>query len=287
MRAIKFNATTKSKVSNLIMKFYPMMTFVLVKKLFKNKDIKLNGKRLSNDETACEGDEICFYVQDNFFNLDIIFEDENILIVNKPRKIEVTSTQNESLEKMISSQLKIKVFAVHRLDINTTGLVIFAKNEQAKAELDKAFKLRTIEKYYYALVLGTDLSETCDLVSYLKKDDLSGKVKISDTPKAGYEKIETKYKLLKTFSNFSLVEVELLTGKTHQIRAHFAHIYHPVLGDEKYGDFNANSMMNLKYQCLCAERIVFHFEKDSPLFYLDKKEIALSQEKIDFLKYCK
>ena len=288
MRVEKFNAKSNSKVSILIGQTFPMLSFSAIKSLLKNKDVKINGKRISADEFANVGDEICFYVQDKLLgSVDIIFEDENIIVVNKPRKIEVQSDSGLSLEKMVSEQSHKSVYAVHRLDLNTTGLVVFAKNQESKIALDDAFKRRTIEKFYLALVAGNMESGSKKLTAYLSKNDKLGKVKISDFPQKSYEKIETWYDLLQNYENFALVRVELVTGKTHQIRAHFAHIGHPILGDEKYGDFKINSEMKLKYQCLTAEKIIFHFEKTSPLAYLDKTEISLPQEKIDFLKFCK
>ena len=288
MRVEKFNAKSNSKVSALIGQAFPMLSFGTVKVLLKNKDVKINGKRISADEVANVGDEICFYVQDKLLSsVDIIFEDENIIVVNKPRKIEVQSDLGLSLEKMVSEQTRKKVYAVHRLDLNTTGLVVFAKNQESKTALDDAFKRRTIEKFYLALVAGNMENKSEKMTAYLSKDDRLGKVKILDFPQKSYEKIETWYDLVQNYENFALVRVELVTGKTHQIRAHFAHIGHPILGDEKYGDFKINSEMKLKYQCLTAEKMIFHFEKTSPLAYLDKTEVSLPQEKIDFLKYCK
>lgn len=288
MRVEKFNAKSNSKVSALIIQEFPMISFSSVKRLIKNKDIKINGKRISQDVICGLGDEIVFYVQDEKFqNLDIIFQDENIIVVNKPRKIEVVNQNGNSLESMIKKTLGIECYAVHRLDLNTTGLVVFAKNIIAKNELEKSFKLRTIEKYYYALVIGNVEKNNQDLIAYLKKDSKIGRVQISDFPQKGFEKIETKVNLVENYDNFALLNVELVTGKTHQIRAHLSHIGHPILGDEKYGNFAVNSEMNCKYQCLCSRKIVFHFENSSPLFYLDKKEIELGSEKIDFLKYNK
>lgn len=288
MRVEKFNAKSNSKVSVLIGQAFPMLSFGKIKGLIKNKDVKINGKRISADEVANCGDEICFYIQDKLLSsVDVIFEDENIIAVNKPRKIEVQSDLGLSLEKMVSEQVGKKVYAVHRLDLNTTGLVVFAKNLEAKTILDDAFKRRTIEKFYLALVAGNMERKSEKMVAYLLKNDRLGKVTISDFPQKSYEKIETWYNLVQNYENFALVRVELVTGKTHQIRAHFAHIGHPILGDEKYGDFKINSEMKLKYQCLTAEKMIFHFEKTSPLAYLDKTEITLPQEKIDFLKYCK
>ena len=161
-------------------------------------------------------------------------------------------------------------------------MIIFAKSEKAKNVLDVAFKNRTIEKYYLALVYG-NLSKSEDkMIAYLKKHSDKSIVSVVDSKIDGYEKIQTNYKLIKNINDTSLVEVELVTGKTHQIRAHFAHINHFIIGDEKYGDASINKMFKKKYQCLCAYKIIFHFEKGTCLEYLNDKIIEHDKKKIDF-----
>ena len=283
MNVEMFKVTKKEKVSAAISKFYPTISYGLVRKLFRNKDVKVNGKRVSDDVIVNVGDEICFYIKEDVSEklLDVVFEDENIVVVFKPRNIETVSENDIDLKQKLELQIKTKCFAVHRLDRNTQGLVIFAKNEKAKEELDLAFKNRTIEKFYLALVYGLLSEKQKNMIAYLKKDSAKSMVFVSDECYSGYEKIQTNYKVLEEFDDKTLIEVELVTGKTHQIRAHFAHIGHFVVGDEKYGDSKINRLLKKKYQCLCAYKIIFNFN-DGCLKYLNGKEICLEKNKIDF-----
>ena len=289
MRVEKFKVTAQSKVSNQISSKFPTIPYNQIMKLLRNKDIKINGKRISKDEIANNGDEIIFYISEEFLErkLDVVFQDENIIIINKPRKIEIETKDGNDLLSQVKKEVGQECYAVHRLDMNTTGLVIFAKNLEAKVSLDKAFKVRTIDKYYLTLVIGNLENKEDKMVAYLKKDNEKSFVKISNFSQKGYEMIETRYKLCQNYENFALIEVELITGKTHQIRAHFAHIGHPVLGDEKYGNSQINNIMKTKYQCLCSHKVKFNFDKNDYLCYLNGKIIELERKKIDFLKFCK
>lgn len=257
--------------------------FNYIQKLLRQKDIKVNGKRVSSDLVINASDEVFVYLPDIINKLDIIYQDDNIVVVFKGRQIETETlgSSNDLLSK-VSNELNQKCYAVHRLDRNTEGLVIFAKNEKAKQALDVAFKNRTIDKYYLAYVYGFIVSGTYS--AYLKKDSKKSLVYISNEEKPGFEKIITKVKVLRDFEDTSLVEVKLVTGKTHQIRAHLAFLGASIIGDEKYGNSKINKLYKKRFQCLCASRIVFHFEKDSYLYYLNDLTIALDKSKIDFCK---
>ena len=284
MNVEEFRVLKKQKISNAILSRFPNFTFGYVQKLLKQKDVKINGARVSKDIEVNIDDLITiYYVQQKSLKIEIVYEDENLVIAFKKRKIETISETGEiDLISVLEKQLNINLFAVHRLDRNTEGLVIFAKNERAKNSLDVAFKTRTIDKFYLALVVGR-LEKLNDIMTaYLKKNADKSFVEIADNEKSGYEKIKTAYKVIKSFEDLTLVEVELLTGKTHQIRAHFAHIGHFIIGDEKYGNSLINKKYKNKYQNLCAYRIVFHFNESDFLSYLDGKEIILDKEKIDF-----
>lgn len=282
MNVEKFYAVRQEKVSTAISKKYPSISYSLIQKLFRNKDIKINGLRVNKDTVVDVGDEICFFVKDDVIKkIEIIYEDDNLAIVFKRRGIETVSEDSEDLLSLVAKQLNQQCFAVHRLDRNTEGLVIFAKNETAKKELDVAFKNRTIEKFYLTFVYGLFGKKQDNMIAYLKKDSAKSLVYISDKDQKGFEKIQTNYKVIHEFENASIVEVELVTGKTHQIRAHFSHIGHFVIGDEKYGDSNINKIFGKRYQCLCAYKIMFNFN-GGELAYLNGKEIYLDKSKIDF-----
>ena len=282
-----FKATSDSKISSQINLLFPVISYNSIMKLLRNKDVRINGKKVAKDIVVNAGDEITFYINEEIFEsrFKIVYEDENIVVVFKNRKIEVCSSDEtvDTVESLLSQKLNQKCYAVHRLDMNTIGLVVFAKNLEAKKLLDESFKTKTMEKFYLALVYSKPHKEKDYMIAFLKKDENNAMVKISDIQQSGYDKIVTIYSLLNVYEDFSLVEVKLLTGKTLQIRAHFAHIGHPILGDDKYGETHINKKYKLKSQCLCSYKLIFHFEEDCLLHYLNDKVVELDRDKIDFL----
>ena len=256
-----------------------------IQKIIRSKDVKVNGKRVVKDVDLGINDNVEVYVNEK--PIEVIFENDDLVVVFKPRNIEtVTENGFDDLKTKLTNQLGVNLFAVHRLDRNTQGLVIFAKNEKSKKSLDLAIKNRLLEKYYLAKVVGISNKREDKLVAYLKKDEKKSRVFVSDKKLEGFEEIKTNYKTISSDKEFSILEVELVTGKTHQIRAHLSHVGLPILGDEKYGNTEINKKYKKKYQCLCAFKLIFNFDKDDYLGYINKTKIELSEEKIDFLKNC-
>lgn len=281
-------------------------------KMLRKKRIKLNGKKASPKDIIKEGDKLQLYLSDETINkfrgksvnisdnlltdLNVIYEDDNIVLINKPKGILSHSNSSEDKNTIVNqlitylyqkgeyNPVKEKTFApaiCNRLDRNTSGIVIGAKNYNALQKINEAIRNGNIEKYYKTIVINR-VKGNLELKGYLTKNEKTNKVTISQIETNGAKKIHTLIKALKTSEKYSLLEINLITGRTHQIRAHLASINHPVIGDYKYGNKEINNYFKKKYslesQFLHAYKMVFN-GLTGEIEYLNNKEFIVGLPK--------
>ena len=269
MEKIEFKVEENIELGKALRKALPLLSNYQIEKLFKDKDVKVNGVRKTKPCTLRKGDIVeAYFVVNNEPWCETVFEDENVMVVSKRAGIEVTSEDDRNLLDILRLSHN-ELYAVHRIDRNTQGLVVFAKNTQAESELLKAFKERTIIKKYLLKVKGKVNIDAVKHKMYLKKFSENSKVLISEVKTSGYEEIVTHFNLIKHLDNETVLEAELVTGKTHQIRAHIAYFGYPIVGDGKYG-VGDNKMM-----CLTAYYMGFNFPKKSSLEYLNTQSFEI------------
>ena len=293
------------RLDKFLTKTYPNLPQSVLYKCIRTKDVKRNGKRCQRDDRLQEGDELSLYWQEEFFQtapkeydflkapkaLSIVYEDENMMLLDKKPGLIVHPDQNyhfDSLIARVQHYLYDKgeydpqgenVFApalVNRIDRNTGGIVLAAKNAEALRILNQKVKDRELVKLYLCVVCGRLSQKEGLLTGYLEKNEAQNRVYILKKPKEGAKAIRTKYRVLAEKRDFSLLEVELLTGRTHQIRAHFASIGHPLAGDGKYGKNAVNKGTGFPYQALYSYKLGFRFQTDGGLLqYLDGREFSV------------
>ncbi len=295
------------RLDKFIAKVCPTMPQALLYKYIRTKRIKLNGKRAEIGTKLFEGDIIDAYINDEFFveakpkydflsspdRLNIVYEDENILLVDKPQGLIVHPDEKEYRDTLIGriqhylynkgeynpkNELGFKPSLANRIDRNTGGIVIAAKTAEALRILCEKIKLREIDKRYLAIVHGVPKEKSATLEGYLEKNTEKNKVFLSSHKTAENLTIKTRYRVICSKQNLSLLEVQLLTGRTHQIRAHLASIGHPLLGDGKYGRLADDKKLGFDKQALYSYKLSFDFTTDGgALKYLNGKSFCVSK----------
>ncbi len=290
------------RIDKFITKSLPKLPKSMMYKLIRKKDIKINGKKCEIFTILREGDNVTVYIKDEFSdvkkhdlsfmdapaNLDIAFEDKNIIIVHKPIGLDSHSgsENKDTLINRIKHYLYEKKEYIpdrensfapalcSRLDRNTSGLVTAAKNAAALREINMAIQKGNIRKIYRCVCISPPPKNAGIISAYHKKDISENLAVISDTPQKGYKYIKTGYKNIARNNGLTLVEAALYTGRTHQIRAHLAHIGAPLLGDGKYGDKSVNKRFGVFSQQLYAFSLEFYLPEDSLLSYMNKIKIS-------------
>lgn len=294
------------RLDKFLGKTLPNLPTSLMYKYIRKKRIKINGKRAEISTRLQEGDLLDLYINDEFFekpdpkydflhaskNIDVLYEDANILVLNKPVGVLSHPDEHEYVDTLITRVKRYlyekgeydpageQSFApalVNRIDRNTAGIVLAAKNAETLRILNQKMKDRELHKYYLCVLHGTPKPSSGTLTGYLVKDEKKNQVFIHKDPVPGGREIRTKYRTLRAERGLSLVEVDLLTGRTHQIRAHFASIGCPIVGDGKYGSRELDKKTGgYKKQFLASYRLEFDFTTDAGILnYLNHKSFEV------------
>ncbi len=233
--------------------FLPELSERRVQALFAEKNVKVNGSRAARDTIVRPGDALRVYADAPGTPFPVLLDDDGYYIIDKPPG--VPSEGEGSAEAILASRAGGPVYACHRLDVMTGGLLLLARTEAARAAAEQAFRDHAIQKTYRALVRGCPSPRDAVLTAYLAKDAAAAHVRVYDRPVTGALPIETRYRVVEAGADVSRLEIDLITGRTHQIRAHLAHIGHPVLGDDKYGDRAFNRAHGARRQMLWSTRM--------------------------------
>ena len=285
MKEIRVNNLKKEeKIIYIIKDRFPNLSSSTLYKALRNKDIKVNEKRINNPEYLVKSNDLIqIYINDSLLfglpkEVNIQYEDDNILVAYKPQGILSNNEDNEQTEPTFEDFVKSVKEICHRLDRNTSGLIIFSKNNTSYSNLLEAFKEGYITKEYIAYVSGTSFDNTTyHYENYILKDNKLGISRIYNKNLPNSQKIVTDIFVEKVYKqkDYSILRVIIHTGKTHQIRALLSSISHPIIGDPKYGKNEINKKFKKYKQLLYAVKYSFKFPKNSKLYYLNNISINL------------
>ena len=296
------------RVDRFVSKALPLLPPALLQKYIRLKRIKCNNARAQRDTRLQEGDVLQLYINDEFFDkpseanayltvtapkLNIVYEDENIMLLDKPAGLVVHADEREKVNTLVNHMLAYlyqkrewkpreeNAFTpalCNRIDRNTGGIVIAAKNAEALRILNDKIRDREIAKYYLCIALGRVEPPKGRIECFLRKDEKSNTVRVYHRPVPEGRSAVTLYQTLRTRGELSLLEVELLTGRTHQIRASMADLGHPLLGDGKYGIGSVNRKYGETQQALYSYRLRFDFPTDAGILeYLRGQEFQVDE----------
>ena len=268
MRELHVKCLLPVRLDKYLMEQFPALGIGRLNKALRENKIKLNGKKQPLSTRVQNGDIVRLFLNDDVLEKRalpaamLVYEDDDILVVNKPAGVEVDGPADDTLLKRVCATLAgrggpSQAMLCHRLDAGTSGLILLARNAAAEQFLTEAIRQRQIQKRYLCVTFGRPQPPAALLHDYLSKDAERGVVRILSAPAPGAKEILTGYETLAVSGRLALLQVDLITGRTHQIRAHLAHIGCPILGDSKYGNNAANRELHFKYQALCAWELRF------------------------------
>ena len=268
MRELHVKCLLPVRLDKYLMEQFPALGVGRLNKALRENKIKLNGKKQPLSTRVQNGDIVRLFLNEDVLEkralpaVMLVYEDDDILVVNKPAGVEVDGPADDTLLKRVCATLAERggpsqAVLCHRLDAGTSGLILLARNAAAEQFLTEAIRQRQIQKRYLCVTFGCPQPPAALLHDYLYKDAERGVVRILSAPAPGAKEILTGYETLAVSGRLALLQVDLITGRTHQIRAHLAHIGCPILGDSKYGNNAANRELHFKYQALCAWELRF------------------------------
>ncbi len=293
MKKIVVNTNKQIRLDKFLYEEYPLLTISNINKFIRQNKIKVNSKKIKSSDKLNLGDEINLYISNDYFlkpnkdnaymfardDFKIIYEDENLAIVNKDAGIQVIDENFNNYDTLINRAIKyykqanITPILCHRLDTGTSGIVVIAKTNDFLNFMLEEFKNKSLEKTYVCITFGKFNIKNPIQKAFLFKDSKTATALISSTNKnKSYKEIETHINLEKSINNFNLLNIKLITGRTHQIRAHLKFLNLPIIGDSKYGILGLNRKYKLKYQLLHSSKLKFNTIKNEKYKYLENKE---------------